>query len=89
MTHGDGQLPPQVLGMSHQIILGTLSRNCSSMRYLVTGGQTEVRGRESIIKSDGEIVARMQQPLSNQPRRNEQCPCGSGKKYKHCCGSFE
>ena len=19
--------------------------------------------------------------------RNEQCPCGSGKKYKHCCGS--
>ena len=20
--------------------------------------------------------------------RNEQCPCGSGKKYKHCHGSF-
>ena len=20
------------------------------------------------------------------PRRNEPCPCGSGKKYKHCCG---
>ena len=19
--------------------------------------------------------------------RNEKCPCGSGKKYKHCCGS--
>ena len=19
--------------------------------------------------------------------RNERCPCGSGKKYKHCCGS--
>lgn len=18
--------------------------------------------------------------------RNEQCPCGSGSKYKHCCG---
>ena len=18
--------------------------------------------------------------------RNEKCPCGSGKKYKHCCG---
>ena len=18
--------------------------------------------------------------------RNEPCPCGSGKKYKHCCG---
>jgi hypothetical protein len=20
-----------------------------------------------------------------QPGRNESCPCGSGKKYKHCC----
>ena len=25
---------------------------------------------------------------STQPKvgRNEPCPCGSGKKYKHCCG---
>jgi len=25
---------------------------------------------------------------SNQPRvgRNDPCPCGSGKKYKKCCG---
>jgi hypothetical protein len=21
-----------------------------------------------------------------KPRRNALCPCGSGKKYKHCCG---
>lgn len=21
-----------------------------------------------------------------KPRRNDPCPCGSGKKYKHCCG---
>ena len=21
-----------------------------------------------------------------KPGRNEACPCGSGKKYKHCCG---
>ena len=20
--------------------------------------------------------------------RNEKCPCGSGKKYKHCCGAL-
>ncbi len=26
--------------------------------------------------------------VNNQPKvgRNEQCPCGSGKKYKKCCG---
>jgi hypothetical protein len=23
--------------------------------------------------------------VSNHPGRNEACPCGSGKKYKHCC----
>jgi len=25
----------------------------------------------------------------DQPKvgRNEACPCGSGKKFKHCCGS--
>ncbi|MDR3086384.1 MAG: UPF0149 family protein [Azoarcus sp.] len=22
-----------------------------------------------------------------EPGRNEACPCGSGKKYKHCCGA--
>ena len=21
------------------------------------------------------------------PGRNQPCPCGSGKKYKHCCGA--
>ena len=25
---------------------------------------------------------------SLKPGRNEQCPCGSGKRYKHCCGSY-
>jgi len=22
---------------------------------------------------------------ANKPNRNAPCPCGSGKKYKHCC----
>ncbi|MCK9395824.1 MAG: SEC-C domain-containing protein [Methylobacter sp.] len=26
---------------------------------------------------------------SNKIRRNELCPCGSGKKYKNCCGSIK
>jgi SWIM/SEC-C metal-binding protein len=24
--------------------------------------------------------------LEKKPNRNEPCPCGSGKKYKKCCG---
>ena len=23
---------------------------------------------------------------NEQPNRNDPCPCGSGKKYKRCCG---
>ena len=29
---------------------------------------------------------RVQTIGSFTPRRNDPCPCGSGKKYKHCCG---
>ncbi len=31
---------------------------------------------------DGETAV---QPVK-KPGRNEPCPCGSGKKFKHCCG---
>jgi preprotein translocase subunit SecA len=27
------------------------------------------------------------QPTGMEPSRNEPCPCGSGKRYKHCHGS--
>ncbi len=27
--------------------------------------------------------------MSSKPGRNDPCPCGSGRKYKHCCGKPE
>lgn len=36
----------------------------------------------SWVYVDGEMV---QQPVK-KPGRNEPCPCGSGKKFKQCCG---
>ena len=46
--------------------------------------------REQVLKgsaSDGKEAAK-QQPkrVAKKPGRNEPCSCGSGKKYKHCCG---
>jgi preprotein translocase subunit SecA len=37
----------------------------------------------------GEEAARTKTVTRDQPKvgRNEQCPCGSGKKYKKCCGA--
>jgi uncharacterized protein len=35
-----------------------------------------------------EAGAHRSEPRRNAPKvgRNESCPCGSGKKYKRCCG---
>jgi len=27
--------------------------------------------------------------IDDKPGRNSPCPCGSGKKYKNCCGKDE
>ena len=36
---------------------------------------------------DGEILRDVVQRVSQKVGRNEPCPCGSGKKYKKCCGA--
>ncbi|CZE50808.1 preprotein translocase subunit SecA [Campylobacter geochelonis] len=40
---------------------------------------------EKSIKTNKEEQSSEQQ-FSKKPKRNEPCPCGSGKKYKECCG---
>ena len=37
-------------------------------------------------KPDG-AVAREQRVSAYTPSRNSPCPCGSGKRYKRCCGA--
>lgn len=48
--------------------------------------QQVAKGEAVNPKEDGEKVKR--KPVKKGPTigRNESCPCGSGKKYKHCCG---
>ena len=36
--------------------------------------------------SEGAKSPRQAQAVSKKIGRNDPCPCGSGKKYKHCCG---
>ena len=42
-----------------------------------------------VISSQEEKKEKLNEISSNNKKvgRNEKCPCGSGKKYKHCCGS--
>jgi SEC-C motif-containing protein len=38
------------------------------------------------LYEDGRISPRTITRSSPKVGRNDPCPCGSGKKYKHCCG---
>jgi len=55
----------------------------------------EAPQREQVAKETGAGAARdkvvKRQPLKKAPKpgRNDPCPCGSGKKYKKCCGRNE
>ncbi len=42
------------------------------------------------IKTESEQLGQEQQEEVNERKvpRNAKCPCGSGKKYKHCCGKI-
>ena len=45
--------------------------------------------QERMVVSRGESEEQKKQPVTRRERkigRNELCPCGSGKKYKKCCG---
>ena len=51
--------------------------------------------REAVAKVTGEsaggdkTVKKMPVKKAKKPGRNDPCPCGSGKKYKFCCGKDE
>ena len=44
---------------------------------IVVSNEEEKKEKTTELSSDNRKVG-----------RNEKCPCGSGKKYKHCCGSI-
>jgi FkbM family methyltransferase len=57
---------------------------------------TQVERRKAILRTNADVLNRLRlrtaapsAPLpSGSPRRNELCSCGSGLKYKHCCGKL-
>lgn len=46
----------------------------------------EVAKGEAVHPKEGEEVKRKPVKKAVEVGRNDPCPCGSGKKYKHCCG---
>jgi FkbM family methyltransferase len=47
----------------------------------------QVERRTGILKSNAELLNRLRYRHS-KVGRNEPCPCGSGRRFKHCCGAY-
>lgn len=65
--------------------------NCSEWVYSVRkwsnrGFTDRELGKEKIIPSEIGLPEISNQVTKKKIGRNDPCPCGSGKKYKHCCG---
>jgi preprotein translocase subunit SecA len=71
-------LPQQTLHQSSSAFGGATTSTGS------TGGQS----RPSDVVSEAAAAVEKAKPVRTGPKvgRNDPCPCGSGKKYKHCCG---
>jgi preprotein translocase subunit SecA len=52
-------------------------RQQADMR-LSRGGNESAQSQQQPLKREGDKIG-----------RNEPCPCGSGKKYKKCCGRLK
>jgi N-acyl-D-amino-acid deacylase len=87
MTASDGDLVPMGEGVPHPRVYGTFARKIR--RYVV---EEQVVRLEDAVRSMTSLPAQVHVPkratLADDslwaPARA--CPCGSGKKYKHCCG---
>jgi preprotein translocase subunit SecA len=67
-----------------------LENRGESIANVTYSAPNETGGVETIV--DEETVNKRKMPLASEvPRvgRNEPCPCGSGKKYKHCHGKLD
>ena len=59
------------------------------MQPMPTEGQQDMIEEEPELQSFAEeIPAKESKPVLSGISRNAPCPCGSGQKYKHCCGKL-
>lgn len=61
-----------------------------TVKYILNAKVGNVPQREQVaevIATNQEGSIKMPVVKEEKPGRNDQCPCGSGKKYKKCCGA--
>ncbi|HAV61271.1 MAG TPA: preprotein translocase subunit SecA, partial [Verrucomicrobiales bacterium] len=77
--------------LAFENFLKSLPQRTSHGQATAFGGQPgpEESAASSVVSEANEAVSKARAtPARSGPKvgRNDPCPCGSGKKYKHCCG---
>jgi len=54
--------------------------------YFKFGDKTSSTEAEQKVAGNSNPSIKSKSKSTKKPKRNDLCPCGSGKKYKHCCG---
>ncbi|RTR38371.1 zinc chelation protein SecC [Shewanella canadensis] len=57
-----------------------------SQHNLLANIEVNAEAEENISELDGLLNKPQTTRFDKKPNRNDLCPCGSGKKYKKCCG---
>ncbi|HEX3017264.1 MAG TPA: preprotein translocase subunit SecA [Caproicibacter sp.] len=77
-------------------MIATIRENTARMMLTVQLRTAEEPKREQVAKptgttggDDSDQAGHTPIRKKKKPGRNDPCPCGSGKKYKNCCGRYE
>ena len=77
-------------------MIATIRENTARMMLTVQLRTAEEPKREQVAQPTAEVGGDDSDQKKNtpirkkkKPGRNDPCPCGSGKKYKNCCGRYE
>ena len=71
------------------ILEGRDRRGWKVIVVLEPGKPRDVSDYERLLKREGAVAGAGDTPAGGEPPRpprNAPCPCGSGRKYKRCCG---
>jgi preprotein translocase subunit SecA len=71
-----------------QVLIETIQHDIAHTIFHVSiKRESKPAAPSAMAKASGRTDTNLKQPTSkNKIGRNDPCPCGSGKKYKHCCG---
>jgi SEC-C motif len=68
-------------------LAGGLDADETDLLRLALDQRLMLHGHKPVFFSEEAEEDERQEPASSKVRRNDPCPCGSGKKYKKCCGA--